>query len=124
MKQKKEFNAAKETRMQNRLAKLGTNEPRCGICGETDWRVMDLHHVADHKRDELTVLLCANCHRKVTDDQRDHPPLDRDAEPMLDRIGHFMLGLADMLRLIVEKLIQFGNYLIERAALEGKAGAA
>ena len=124
MTQKKDFNAAKETRMQNRLAKLGTNDPRCGICGETDWRVMEQNHNPDRKRDTHTDIVCANCHKKLTDDQKDHPPLDRDAEPMLDRIGHFMLGLADMLRLIVEKLIQFGNYLIERAVLEGKAGAA
>ena len=34
---------------------------------------------------------------------------------MLDSIGHFLLGLADMLRLIVEKLSAFGLALIERA---------
>lgn len=115
------FNPAYETRKQNRLAKLGTNEPRCGICGERDWRVMELNHNPDLKRDTHTDIVCANCHKKLTDDQKDHPPLDRNADPALDRIGHFMLGLADMLRLIIEKLIEFGNALIERAALEGKA---
>lgn len=106
-----------ERRKQNRLEALGTNEPRCGMCGETDWRTIELHHVADHGRDEATVLICRNCHRKVSDDQKDHPSFNPAADPVLDRIGHFLLGLADMLRLIVEKLHAFGHTLIHRAAV-------
>ena len=34
---------------------------------------------------------------------------------MLQTIGHFLLGLADLLRLAVEKLREFGLTLIERA---------
>ena len=108
---------ARETRKQNRLEKLGTNEPLCGICGEADWRVMDLHHIADHGRDDLTVCICANDHRRVTDDQKDHPPISAGADPLLDKIGHFLLGLADMLKLIVERLYEFGHKLIERASI-------
>ena len=106
---------AREARKQRRLEALGTNDPRCGICGDTDWRVMERHHVADHGRDEATVCICRNCHRKVSDDQKDHPTLNPHSDPMLDRIGHFLLGLADMLRLIVEKLTAFGLALIELA---------
>lgn len=114
---------AKERRKQRRLEVLGSNEPRCGMCGEDDWRCLELHHVADHGRDEATARICRNCHRKVSDDQKDHPAFDPDADPMLDRIGHFLLGLADMLRLIVEKLYAFGLTLIDRAvpAIEGEA---
>jgi hypothetical protein len=106
---------AAEARKQARLEKLGTNEPRCGTCGETDWRCMEQHHVADLGRDEATVLICRNCHRKVSDDQRDHPAPDPKADPLLDRIGHFLLGLADLLILIVAKLTEFGNALIAKA---------
>lgn len=105
----------KEARKQTRLEKLGTNEPRCGTCGEPDWRCIELHHVADLGRDEATVLICRNCHRKVSDDQKDHPAFNSNADPLLDRIGHFLLGLADLLRLIVEKLTEFGNALIGKA---------
>jgi hypothetical protein len=45
----------KEQRKQRRLEKLGTNNPRCGTCGETDDRCLELHHPADHGRDECTV---------------------------------------------------------------------
>jgi hypothetical protein len=48
-------NLAKERRKQRRLEKLGTNNPVCGICGERDWRCLEDHHVADYKRDDLTV---------------------------------------------------------------------
>lgn len=111
---------AREGRRQRRLEAIGTNDPICGMCGENDWRCIELHHVADHGRDESTVRICRNCHRKVSDDQKDHPTINPAADPMLDRIGHFLLGLADMFRLIVEKLYTFGLALIER----GSRGAA
>src|SRR5439155_13562008 len=62
-----------EHRMHDRLEKLGTNEPRCGCCGETDWRCFELHHIAGKRFDEATVRLCRNCHAKASDSQRDHP---------------------------------------------------
>ncbi len=107
---------AKEARKQRRLEKLGTNEPRCGVCGYREWEAIEAHHVADHKRDDATVLVCRNCHDILSDDQRDHPALDPNADKVLDCIGHFLLGLADMLRLIIAKLQEFGLALIERAA--------
>ena len=36
----------KERRRQARLERLGTNEPKCGCCGEQDDRVLELHHSA------------------------------------------------------------------------------
>ena len=120
----KNINIAKEKRKQLRLERLGTNHPVCGTCGETDWRCMEGHHVADYGRDKTKVCICRNCHRKVSDDQKDHPQFDPTANPQLDRIGHFMLGLADLLILIIEKLYEFGHILIEYAkpSIEAEAG--
>lgn len=112
---------ARETRKQRRLEALGTNNPLCGTCGDKRWQTIEEHHVADHGRDDTTVLVCRNCHRVLTDDQKDHPAFDPDADAMLDSIGHFLLGLADMLRIIVEKLYAFGRSLIERGALPSSA---
>lgn len=106
---------ARETRKQRRLERLGTNSPRCGTCGESDDRTLELHHVAGRKDDPATVIICRNCHRKVTDEQKDHPECANPADPMLQAIGLFMLGLADLLRLAIEKLTAFGHQLIERA---------
>lgn len=116
------FNADKERRKQARLAKLGSNNPICGDCGEKDWRCLEAHHVTDYGRDETTVCLCRNCHRKVSDDQKDHPPFDPNADPVLDRIGHFLIGCADMLRIIIERLYEFGLLLIDMAKHENARG--
>lgn len=107
---------AREAREQRRLEVLNSIDPRCGMCGEKDSRCLEEHHVADLGRDDTTVILCRNCHRKVSDDQKDHPTSDPAADPLLDSIGHFLLGLTDMLRVIVEKVYEFGLALIARAA--------
>ena len=113
---------ARERRKQKRLESLGSNEPRCGICGDGDWRTLELHHVAGRRHDNGMTPLCRNCHRKVSDDQNNHPAFNPDADPMLASIGHFLLGLADMLRIIVAKLCEFGLALIQGAS--DKEGAA
>lgn len=110
---------AKERRKQRRLEALGHHDPHCGTCGMDDWRCLEAHHVADHDRDGTTVFLCRNCHRKRSDDQKDHPAFDPTNDPVLDAIGHFLLGLADMLRDIIDRLRSFGLTLIERAQLGG-----
>lgn len=108
---------ARETRKQRRLEILRTNTPRCGTCGEDRWQCIERHHPSGRKQDaETTVLECRNCHRVLSDDQRDHPEAGYGADAMLELIGHFMLGLADMLRIIIEKLYEFGRALIERAS--------
>ena len=106
---------ARERRRQARLERLGTNTPRCPCCGETDDRVFEAHHIAGRRHDPRTVLLCANCHRKVTDDQKDHPPPSSDHDLFLECVGHFLLGLADLMRLIIDALASFGEALTERA---------
>ncbi|MEO6247142.1 MAG: hypothetical protein ABIO85_00980 [Sphingomicrobium sp.] len=105
-----------EQRKQRRLEALGSNEPSCCICGEDDWRCMELHHAADFGCDDTTVIACRNCHRKLSDTQKDHPAFDPNADATLHAIGRFLLGLADMLRRILEKLTTFGEQLIERSA--------
>ena len=107
---------AREVRKQRRLEALGSNTPACGTCGETDWRCLERHHVAGRKHDEATAHVCRNCHRIVTDDQKDHPPHDPGADAALAAIGHFLLGLGDLLRLAGEKLPASAAILIERAA--------
>lgn len=105
----------REQRKQRRLETLGTNEPVCGMCSETAWQCMELHHVAGQKHDETTVILCLNCHRKVSDDQKSLPPFDPEADPILAAIGQFLLGLALLFRRIIEALEKFGRELIDRS---------
>jgi hypothetical protein len=115
-----------ELRKQSRLHKLGTNTPRCATCGNSDWRVIEEHHPDTRKRDDLVVLLCANHHRLVTYDQNDHPKELPGCDELLARIGNFLLGLADMLAIILDRLYEFGEALMVRAnesALKPEDGA-
>lgn len=109
-----DFNLAAERRKQRRLEELGTQTPYCPACGEGDWRCFELHHIAGRAFDPLMVAICANCHRKLTDDQKDHPAKTPAADPELERIGRFLVGLADLFRLIVEKLALWGEALIRQ----------
>ena len=105
-----------ERRKQLRLEKLGTNEPRCGTCGDDRWQCIEAHHVAGQQYHSSTVLLCRNCHRVASNGQCDHPSAAEPNDPALFAIGRFLLGLADMLRVIVERLFAFGQELTARAA--------
>ena len=110
-----------ERRKQDRLHRLGTNSPRCAICGNADWRVIEEHHPAGRKQHKITIPVCANCHKILSDDQKDHSATERGADDVLARIGHFLLGLADMLAAILEHLYEFGETLIARANEATKA---
>ncbi len=115
---------AKAKRRQDRLEKLGTQHPACALCGERDERCLERHHIAGRKFGAETVILCRNCHRKASDGQKDHPPGTGQVPPSVwEQIGHFLLGLADLLLLAAEKLKEFGRYLIAHAC-EGIADGA
>lgn len=112
----KDIQIARERRKQARLERLKTNNPQCVICGETDPRCMEDHHIAGRKNDEQTIITCRNCHRKLSDDQRDHPKQVEFPKDPLEAIGYFLLNLADLFALLIEKLRDFGHALIDRAS--------
>jgi len=105
---------ASETRTQRARRRLGSDNPRCGICGENYGGCLEAHHIAGRKNDETTTPLCRNCHRKASDAQRDHPQAV-EGGGKLEAIGHFLLGLADLLALAVQRLREFGRQLIDEA---------
>lgn len=112
-----------EYRKQQAIRRLGNR--RCPICGETDWRCMDLDHVAGQEFDPLVAVICANCHRKRTDAQKDHPQrTTADPPDMLERIGHMLLNLAEFFVLMVERLREFGLYLIGVSQTANRNGGA
>lgn len=105
----------KETRKQKRLEKLGGNNPVCTICGENNPHTLELHHIAGQAYDDELVPVCRNCHRKLSDDQKDHPKQIGKPPTNFEAIGHLLLGLADFLALLVEKLRECGRFLIQAA---------
>jgi hypothetical protein len=76
---------------------------------------LELHHIAGRKFDDPLVIICRNCHRILSAHQKDHPQEIRGRKSLLESIGHFLLGLADLLALAVTKLREFGRQLIDEA---------
>lgn len=113
----------RERRKHAALERLGTNNPKCIYCDEDHWECLELHHVGGKKNDAFTVIICRNCHRRLSDLQKDHPKQDRPPSDLSEAIGRFLLGLADFLVLLIEKLREFGNALIERATAVGTESA-
>jgi hypothetical protein len=109
-----------EDRKQQQFRRLGTQNPRCVCCGESDPAVLELHHIAGRKHSDDLSIVCANCHRKLSNQQRDHvPPGTTEPEGISAKIGRYLLGLADLFALVVKALREFGHLLIEFAMQEG-----
>ena len=116
MKKKQTYPEAEE-RLRKALERLGTDDPKCAHCPETDPLVLQRHHVAARQYGEATIIECANCHARLSDAQKDHPSrLDDNLPTTFERIGHLLLGLADLLRIAASKLDEIGRGLIHYVA--------
>ena len=104
-----------EARREAAYRRLGSRTPKCATCGDDRWQCLEAHHVAGKDHDPTTGTLCRNCHRVQSDAQRDMPPKYALADPQLDAIGRFLLGLADMLAVVLERLRECGANLMTMA---------
>lgn len=98
----------KEKRNQRRTNELGQRNPKCCLCGETDITMLikekssllEEHHIAGgHTGD--SIIICRNCHAKLTDDQLDWPEgmIDDNRTPEMKAVSFFR-GLAAILILL------------------------
>src|SRR5471030_3389080 len=103
-----------EIQKQRALHRLGGGHPVCCVCGEDDSRALELHHVAGQAYEDLTAILCRNCHRKQPSSLNNSKhPTD---PPIMERVGHLLIGLADFFVALLEALRHFGESLISGSA--------
>jgi hypothetical protein len=110
-----EYERKREARRQRALERLGTDNPRCS-CGVDNPHCLERHHIAGQAYSEETVIRCRNCHRELSDLQKDHPEQIGSPPEPFERIGHFLLGIADLFELLIGKLREFAHVLIEQAS--------
>lgn len=108
----KPVNWAAEARRQKRLERMGAAKPRCLYCGENDDRCLEAHHIGARRYDPDTVIVCRNCHRKLSDMQRDHPKPVANPPGLEECVAHFLLGLADLFELLIRKFREFADKLL------------
>ena len=106
----------RECRRQRALERLGTNSPWCPFCGFDDPLALELHHIAGEAFDETEVPVCRNCHRTLSDWQKDHPTCIGGRPNDLERIGRALLGSADMFELLANWLREHASKLFAAAS--------
>lgn len=111
----KETELRRATRRERALERLGTRNPTCIYCGENDPIVLERHHVAGRAYHEVTVVVCRNHHRKLSDRQKDHPPKVTDIPDAHEIIARLLLGLADIFEPLIKIFREFAQQLIELA---------
>lgn len=83
-----------------RLVQLGTQNPFCCNCGEHDWCVRyDMHHFARRRYDPREIRLCIICHNKVSDMEKEFPPIPATTEPRLAKMIAITRGRICLFRL-------------------------
>jgi hypothetical protein len=104
-----------DIRRQQAIKRVGGQSKQCVICPESYESCIEQHHIAARANHPETHPVCRNCHRKLSDAQRDHPAQVSSPPSLLEVVGHYLLGLADMLVLVAQSLIAFGKDLIAQA---------
>jgi hypothetical protein len=95
----------KRRRARDRAAhrRLRSPDPRCAICGESDYSCLELHEPGGRKHSNLSGIFCRNCHRKLENARRDRlPPIWTPPDP-LERLSKALQGEADLLELLAMK---------------------
>jgi hypothetical protein len=92
------------------------------MCGFDDPAALELHHIPGRAYGDQLVPVCRNCHRLLSDAQKDHPPRRDDPPSDAERIGHFLMGLADLFELLVKRLREFSTKLLAMGGHEQNRG--
>jgi len=102
-----------ERRRQKALERLGSNNPKCALCPETNPHCLEQHHIAGRSFRDDVAILCRNCHRKLSVAQGGHPSPICTPPALEEQAARFLFGLADLLALLVQQLRRLAQELID-----------
>jgi hypothetical protein len=84
----------------------------CCICGESDSRVLkEHHHIFGRAIGKETILLCRNCHEKITHEQNSTAPKERSKKSNDSKIPYSLKTQGALLELVGKKLKEFSSEL-------------
>jgi len=111
----KKHDPALDKGMRERFRKAGFPQPKCALCSESRIWCLELDHIAGQKHDQACWPLCCNCHAERSFLQSLEADGCDDPKNPLEVIGRWLLGITEWLELIIDKLYQYGNFLIDLA---------
>lgn len=116
-----------ELRRESDYRRLRTRNPICQCCGYMNHpAALEFAHIAPRKFHDDGGVLCSNCHRELSDIEKDFSYAPQSENPQMETIGRYLLALAEWFRRIAETIAQFGEWLLEQSehALphDGEAG--
>ena len=111
----KEMEIRRESRRQRAIERLGCCNPVCVVCGENDPLVLEKHHLEGQTFGNTLVIVCRNCHRKLSDRQKDHPEKIGEPPDKLEATAHYLLGRADLSEQLAKQDRVFAKQLLDRA---------
>lgn len=88
---------------------------RCCLCPEDDPRVTkEYHHIFGKNNNSETILLCHNCHDKITKTQNKFPPFARKKNaPKLLKIAYAIRSVGALREVEGKQLIKFSDEILE-----------
>lgn len=105
-----------EMRRERDYRRLRTRNPICLHCGYHNHpAAMELAHIAPHKFHDDAGVLCSNCHREVSDPEKDLPYAPQTQNPQIETIGRYLLALAEWFERIARTIAEFGAFLLALA---------
>lgn len=86
----------------------------CSICGENDPRVLkEYHHIFGKSIGKEKILLCHNCHDKITYEQNKFPPKIRKSLSNISKIVFSLKTQGALLELIGKKQTESADMILE-----------
>jgi hypothetical protein len=92
---------SREKRLRAHSRRLGSKNPKCGVCGMTKVICLRIDHLAGQRFGDHRWLICGNCHDERTELRTmEHPPVGTNPEGQLEKARRVILNAADSLELL------------------------
>lgn len=93
-----------------------TQDKKCQLCGESDSRLLERHHIFGRNSSPIVTWLCKNCHYKVTHEQNVITPKKRSKDASPEDLEKFtLISIGALLQEIGKTVEISGIQLLEMA---------
>ena len=108
-----------DIRREKDYRRLRTRTPICLSCGYSkSSSALELAHFAPREFHDDAGVLCSNCHREMSDAEKDLSYSPQSANPQMETIGRYLIALSEWFLRIANTIAAFGEWLLDFAENE------